>query len=76
MRLQLSIAFAATLALTVLAALSPARAGDLSNPASLNEKSPAVYQAKFDTSKGAFVIEVHSAERRRPLLQSGEERLL
>jgi peptidyl-prolyl cis-trans isomerase A (cyclophilin A) len=59
MRLQLSIAFAATLALAVLAALSPARAGDLSNPASLNEKSPAVYQAKFDTSKGAFVIEVH-----------------
>jgi peptidyl-prolyl cis-trans isomerase A (cyclophilin A) len=59
MRLQLSIAFAATLALTVLAAHGPVRAGNLSDPASLNEKAPAVYQAKFDTSKGSFVIEVH-----------------
>jgi peptidyl-prolyl cis-trans isomerase A (cyclophilin A) len=38
---------------------SVAHAGDLSDPASLNEKAPAVYQAKFDTSKGAFVIDVH-----------------
>jgi peptidyl-prolyl cis-trans isomerase A (cyclophilin A) len=33
--------------------------GNLSNPASLNEQAPAVYKARFDTSKGAFVIEVH-----------------
>jgi len=59
MRFQASIAFAAALALTLLTAYSPVRAGDLSDPASLNEKAPAVYQAKFDTSKGSFVIEVH-----------------
>jgi peptidyl-prolyl cis-trans isomerase A (cyclophilin A) len=59
MRFQSSIAFAAALALSVLAGVSVARAGNLSDPASLNEKAPAVYQAKFDTSKGTFVIEVH-----------------
>ena len=59
MRFQASIAFAAAFALSVVAAYSPVRAGDLSNPAGLNEKAPAVYQAKFDTSKGTFVIEVH-----------------
>src|SRR5262245_49025127 len=31
----------------------------LKTPAALNEKAPATYKAKFDTSKGAFVIEVH-----------------
>jgi peptidyl-prolyl cis-trans isomerase A (cyclophilin A) len=31
----------------------------LLNPAALNEKAPAVYKAKFDTSKGTFVVEVH-----------------
>ena len=59
MKFQASIAFAAALALSSLAAPGAARAGDLSDPASLNEKAPAVYQAKFDTSKGSFVIEVH-----------------
>ena len=33
--------------------------GKLSDPASLAEKAPATYKAKFDTSKGAFVITVH-----------------
>ncbi len=33
--------------------------GSLTNPAALNEKAPATYKAKFDTSKGAIVIEVH-----------------
>ena len=32
--------------------------GQLSNPAALNETAPATYKARFDTSKGAFVIEV------------------
>ena len=59
MKFQASIAFVAALALFGLAAQGSARAGDLSDPASLSEKAPAVYQAKFDTSKGAFVIEVH-----------------
>jgi len=36
-----------------------AQAANLGNPSSLNEKAPAVYKAKFDTSKGTFVIEVH-----------------
>jgi peptidyl-prolyl cis-trans isomerase A (cyclophilin A) len=58
MKFQASIALAAFV-LASFAAPNVARAGDLSNPASLNEKAPAVYQAKFDTSKGAFVVEVH-----------------
>jgi peptidyl-prolyl cis-trans isomerase A (cyclophilin A) len=36
-----------------------AQAANLGNPSSLNEKAPAVYKAKFDTSNGTFVIEVH-----------------
>jgi peptidyl-prolyl cis-trans isomerase A (cyclophilin A) len=59
MRFQASIVFAAALALGSLAAHSPVRAGNLSDPASLTEQAPAVYKAKFDTSKGTFVIEVH-----------------
>jgi len=34
-------------------------AANLGDPASLNEKAPATYKAKFETSKGTFVIEVH-----------------
>jgi len=52
------VVLAVLLALVITAALTLG-AGDLSDPASLNEKAPAVYQAKFDTSKGTFVIEVH-----------------
>jgi peptidyl-prolyl cis-trans isomerase A (cyclophilin A) len=36
-----------------------APAGNLANPATLHEQAPPVYKAKFDTSKGPFVIEVH-----------------
>jgi cyclophilin family peptidyl-prolyl cis-trans isomerase len=49
-------------AMTLFAAVSahvPAVAANLGDPASLKEKAPAVYKAKFDTSKGTFVIEVH-----------------
>jgi peptidyl-prolyl cis-trans isomerase A (cyclophilin A) len=59
MRLQASIVFAATLGLGLLAAQGLAHAGNLSDPASLTEQAPAVYKAKFDTSKGSFVVEVH-----------------
>ena len=59
MRFQASIAFAAALALIVLAGHGVAHAGSLSDPASLNEQAPAVYKAKFATSKGDFVVEVH-----------------
>jgi peptidyl-prolyl cis-trans isomerase A (cyclophilin A) len=59
MRLQVSFAFAAALALALVAWTSGAGAVNLSDPATLNDKAPAVYKAKFDTSKGAFVVEVH-----------------
>jgi peptidyl-prolyl cis-trans isomerase A (cyclophilin A) len=51
------ITLMSALALGTLAA--PASAQDLSNPAALREQAPAVYKAKFDTTKGVFVIEVH-----------------
>jgi peptidyl-prolyl cis-trans isomerase A (cyclophilin A) len=59
MRIQASIVFALALALGVLAAQDTVRAGSLSDPASLTETAPPVYKAKIDTSKGAFVVEVH-----------------
>ena len=46
------------LALTV-AAPAPAWSQGLANPAALNEPAPPTYKVKFDTSKGAFVVEVH-----------------
>ena len=49
-------AFACLFALLFAA---PASAQNLANPAALNEPAPAVYKVQFDTSKGAFVIEVH-----------------
>ena len=33
----------------------------LANPAALREQAPATYKARFDTSKGVFVIEVTRA---------------
>ena len=35
--------------------------GNLANPATLNEQAPATYKARFDTSKGVFVIQVNRA---------------
>jgi peptidyl-prolyl cis-trans isomerase A (cyclophilin A) len=58
MRVQ-SIAFVAALAFGLFAAESSVKAGNLADPSSLNEKAPAAYKAKFDTSKGPFVIEVN-----------------
>jgi peptidyl-prolyl cis-trans isomerase A (cyclophilin A) len=51
------IALAATAALG--AQTAPAAASKLRNPAALTEKAPATYKAKFDTSAGTFVIQVH-----------------
>jgi peptidyl-prolyl cis-trans isomerase A (cyclophilin A) len=48
-------------ALAVAAAVEVAGQGDvakLSNPAALNEQAPPKFRANFDTTKGAFVIEV------------------
>jgi peptidyl-prolyl cis-trans isomerase A (cyclophilin A) len=41
------------------AAPKPAAANKLLTPASLTAKAPDTYKAKFDTSKGVFVVEVH-----------------
>src|SRR6478672_7152253 len=52
------------LTLTLMAALlaAPALAqSPLANPAALNEQAPAAYKVKFDTSKGAFVVQVTRA---------------
>jgi peptidyl-prolyl cis-trans isomerase A (cyclophilin A) len=48
---------------TILAFLAaPALAqSPLSNPASLREQAPAAYKVRFDTTKGAFVVEVTRA---------------
>lgn len=53
------VLFAAALLFGALSAQSPALAANLGNPSSLNEKAPPIYKAKFETSKGTFVIEVH-----------------
>jgi hypothetical protein len=34
-------------------------AGSLRNPSALNEQAPPMFRAAFNTSKGAFVVEVH-----------------
>jgi peptidyl-prolyl cis-trans isomerase A (cyclophilin A) len=49
----------ATLLASGLSAPLFAQSSKLANPAALNEKAPASYKARFDTSKGAFVIAVH-----------------
>ena len=53
---RLLITLVCALALAALAV--PASAQSLSNPAALREQAPPVYKAKFDTTKGVFVIEV------------------
>ena len=59
MTLRRSLAMLAP-ALVACALAAPAFGqASLANPSSLREQAPAVYKAKFDTSKGAFVIEVH-----------------
>jgi peptidyl-prolyl cis-trans isomerase A (cyclophilin A) len=56
-RICLIVFFALLIGVPVSTAL--AQTGNLGNPAALSEKAPAVYKARFDTSKGAFVVEVH-----------------
>jgi peptidyl-prolyl cis-trans isomerase A (cyclophilin A) len=59
MTVRAIVLFAVALIFGALSAQAPAAAANLGNPSSLNEKAPGVYKAKFDTSKGTFVIEVH-----------------
>jgi peptidyl-prolyl cis-trans isomerase A (cyclophilin A) len=57
MKVPSTIALAATLVLAASAAPALSQ-GNLANPAALNEQAPATYKARFDTSKGVFVVEV------------------
>ncbi|HEY6384015.1 MAG TPA: hypothetical protein VIY07_19685, partial [Pseudolabrys sp.] len=51
-----------TLATNLAFLAAPALAqSPLSNPASLKEQAPATYKVRFDTTKGAFVVEVTRA---------------
>jgi peptidyl-prolyl cis-trans isomerase A (cyclophilin A) len=52
-----SLFLTAALALS-FASAAFAQTANLANPAALVEKAPAAYKVKFDTSKGAFVIDV------------------
>ncbi len=69
----LTLAFA----FTVFAAPALAQSPKLSNPAALTEQAPATYKVRFDTSKGAFVIQVnrawapHGADRFYNLVKNG-----
>jgi peptidyl-prolyl cis-trans isomerase A (cyclophilin A) len=58
-RSMLTLAVAAGVALLALPAL--AQSSKLANPAALTEQAPAHYKARFETSKGAFVLEVTRA---------------
>jgi peptidyl-prolyl cis-trans isomerase A (cyclophilin A) len=50
-----------TLVLALFGAPAFAQAPNLANPAALTEQAPASYKVKFDTTKGAFVIQVTRA---------------
>ena len=72
-RLVTALALAVALVAPSMAAAQPS----LKNPASLNEKAPATYKVKLDTSAGPIVIEVHrdwaplGADRFYNLVKSG-----
>ncbi len=55
--LTLAVAFATAMLAGPVLAQSP----NLANPATLKEPAPATYKAKFETSKGVFVIQVTRA---------------
>jgi peptidyl-prolyl cis-trans isomerase A (cyclophilin A) len=60
-----------------LTCAAPAWSQGVANPAALKEQAPATYRVKFDTSKGAFIVEVHrewaptGADRFYNLVKSG-----
>ena len=61
MKIRAIVLFRAALLFGALSVVGMAQAGNVGDPSSLKEKAPATYKAKFDTSKGTFVIEVHRA---------------
>ena len=52
---------AGTLALLSAFATPALSQANLANPTTLREPAPAIYKARFDTSKGVFVIQVNRA---------------
>ena len=54
-----SLLLGSALALGALSLPALGQSAKLANPAALNETAPATYKARFDTSKGVFVIDVH-----------------
>jgi peptidyl-prolyl cis-trans isomerase A (cyclophilin A) len=57
-----AVAFAALVSVTDVpraTAQEGAAASKLRNPAAMTEKAPDTYKAKFETSKGTFVVQVH-----------------
>ena len=59
MTIRTAVLFAAFLLFAGTIALAPASAQNLGDPSSLNARAPDTYKAKFDTSKGTFVIQVN-----------------
>ena len=55
----MSVAAALVLAAAASISAQSTRASRLSDPSKLTETAPAVFRARFDTSKGPVVIEVH-----------------
>jgi peptidyl-prolyl cis-trans isomerase A (cyclophilin A) len=58
---QAYLKLAPALLLGALATTAFGQAGGLGNPAALTEKALATYKARFDTSKGVFVVDVNRA---------------
>jgi peptidyl-prolyl cis-trans isomerase A (cyclophilin A) len=55
------LSLASSFAVAALAVSAHAQQSKLMNPAALTEQAPATYDAKFDTSKGTFVVQVTRA---------------
>ena len=53
-----TLAAVLTLGLAATPLIAQGNQGNLGNPAALTEQAPATYKARFDTSKGVFVIDV------------------
>lgn len=55
------LTLASALALAVLATPALSQSANLNNPAALTEQAPTTYKVRFDTTKGAFVVQVTRA---------------
>ena len=77
MTIRTAVLLTAALLFSAIGGYAPASAANLGDPSSLNERAPNQYKAKFVTSKGTFVIQVHrdwapnGADRFYNLVKSG-----